>query len=820
MGLSFAEYVLASRDSVDALRDAYLADVTVGGTWGAEVEARHLAQRLGVRIVFWVRSSEDKFQAVHRYGTSGPELHLLNEGNHFEAFSVAPIAGNAFARTHVVTNSGGGDCLFLAFHQALRRNSDEPSNMALKVYRQLVAQSMRREGDLDLDGMLVVLLDEFEDWGFALGAGRQLQTAIARLHRQYILDTTQGVFGGGSIPPLGFKQKLDLGLGTRDFVPRGKLSRADRMLDRIGRLIATQKSVHVAVALDGNTLVMSSNDDTDSVRAALLKLINRYGKSLLTTHDDPLDGVDEELLRVKSDTPFRKTKKTRREVDIGKLKALETRVLFELTTGGTLEKLQKIRAALHAGLFVNGDKTPKQQFLEGLTGVYLIPHVPRTHSTGVVHGEMNVTDAIQERRVGKNFTDDVFIGGTLIDCFDCNKAHKSRNTKLLELKEKWRFYSGGTHGNSFPSWYLTPSMRDNIDEPTFKLERFPNKSQEGEFWEDEFYFVKVWYRQYYFRTKRGTRNTDQEFNPFTGYRNPFDEWSEDERRVRQVKKTYLTELFLREATKSKIIKAHSSFADDSESDDDDYELELSTSKKKSVERGKKLFCSYQTLSERELYDCFAERPSFSLSFQLPKLESPLLCSALQLYRGEPPPVEYSLLFAPFELFELLGNFNPRDAAPLFQHGLRIELPNQRVLPSASVLALRDVERSYALQVGAMGDVIERLGSIWALPSGGQDTLVGEGRENNGFNLGSIYALFTLVICMLGDFVVDSRAPLFEVWDAIYQASLRAYSEDRLSAVGLVLQIRILVYLAIALQLTRLGERSLQSVLDFVRQHAA
>lgn len=821
MGLSFAEYVLTSSEALESLRQAYLDDVTEGGTWGSELEARHLAECFEVRVVFWVANAEGKFKSVHRYGSKGAELHLLNAGNHFEALRAVPVENAVFERTHVTTNSGEGDCLYRAFHQALRRNSEEPSLTALKGYRRVVAENMRKEEELDLQGLLVTLLDEFETWGFALGSGHALQSEIATLYERY---RQVAVEGGGSIPPFGRTERSGLKLGMRDIVPRGELSRADRMIDRIGRLVATQESVHVAVALDGNTLVMSCNDDTVEVLKALNKLIARHGKRDGSGDDDPLHGVEEGILRVKSTTKFGGTDKLRRVIDVKKLKALESGVLEELSSGSTASKLSKIKAALKAGCLVDidGGKSAKQQYWDGQVGIYFIPHVPRTRTTGVVHGEINVTDAIQERRTGKKLEDDVFIGGTLIDCFDCNASHKGRNAKLKEVGEKWRFYSGGTHGNSFPNWYVQPSSRTRLDEPTFKSQRFPGTSAEIVLYEDEEYWTRETVRQYYFWNGRRNVDTDYSHSP-RGKLNPSYNKSVDVRRVRSVPKTFLTEMFLREKCKSHMKKEHSSFADDSDSDTEDYELVLTTRKKKRVERALKLRRNYDKLSGAQLCTLFTDQPIFTLPVMVPKVTPPLLQGALIVYQGQPPCAETELFVPPLELCELLATFSRTRLDDLFEAALRVELPlsGRRVsAPSSVRRALTDVASSYALEVRPLGDVIDRLGTIWALPAGDFQTLITEPIENAGFNLGALYGLFSLAIVIAGGMVVDSHAPLYEVWDAIFQRTFSAYVDGQMSDWVLVLQVRTLVYLMLALRITRLGERSLASVLELVRSHAA
>lgn len=703
---TFAEYVLMTPDALEALRDAYMADVTLGGTWGAEVEARHLAQIFGVTVVFWTESDTHTFQEVHRYGNGRQTLHVLNTAAHFEALKSSPTEGAPFSRTGVATNSGGGDCLYRAFHQALRRSDEEPSMTALSIYRELVAGSMRREPELDLEGLLVTLLDDFAEWGFALGAGPLLQRAILRLYAQYARSDRPG---GGSIPPFGRKQRDDLVLGMRDFVPRGELSRADRLLDRIGRLIATAASVHVAVALDGNAIVMSPNTDTVTVMTALDKLIRRYGRSE-GIDDDPMAGVHEGTLRVKRTTTFGGTVKTRRSMDINKLKALESGDLEELSSGITLDKLRRIKAALAAGVLVDGGgATAKQKYLRGDVGVYLIPHVVPVPLSGhgVVHGEMNVTDAIQERRHqeflrGNILRDDVFVGGTLIDCFDCNKTHKSRNEKLRQLGHRWRFYSGGTHGNSFPNWYLDQGIQANIDTPTFDTERFPGgrsvpfwdrRGRSGQYGYDN--YVRVRYYYYYDRggSKRWTNyTTDRWGNP-----NHYEDRDENHIIWQAMPRTFLIDLFHRHRDDSHIDNGHSSFADDSDSDTDEYP-DLIVQKRDRVRRRKgSLLDSYSKGRDVKLCDLFTGAPYFTLPFTMSSAqERPLLSSAMWMYSR--------LFMQPIAIKPMRHETSLSLKSTLGGHSL---VPSTKPLSLGKVMAL---SKSTGASLGPFGRSPERVGS--------------------------------------------------------------------------------------------------------------
>ncbi|AFE06669.1 hypothetical protein COCOR_05951 [Corallococcus coralloides DSM 2259] len=823
----FAEHVVGSPDALARLRKAYLSDVTEGGTWGAEVEARHLAQAFGVRIVFWCESATGKFRLAHQYNHGGTTLHILCRGSHFEALRAPPTEGNPFNRASVVTNSGGGDCLYRAFHQAYLRHDNEPNAKALRFYRTLVAQRMRKEPELDLEGLLVTLLDEVEMLGFALGAGPTLQDEMRKLYREF---RRRPVEGGGSIPPTGRVEDPGVGLGDRDPVPRKEMTVAERMLDRIGRLIATEASVHVAAALDDSVLVMSANDDTVNVLAALRTLLNDYqGGGALS---DPFSGVRTGQRRVPTDqlVTFNKTSgtttKARRVVDLEKIAALRSGQLEALTSGTTKTRLQRLKAALTAGLLTdNVRQTAEQQYLAGAVGIYFIPHVPRTPDTGVVHGEMNVTAAIQTRRAGKRLTDDVFIGGTLIDCFDCNKAHKARNESLRKAGERWHFYSGGTHGNSFPNWYLPDDSRRNIDDDTFSRGRFPGGVPRIEWWDTSRggqygYFAQRDVIQYYFMRGRTPVDTNRRYAPRGGGENPYYLRRENYTIWESTPRSYLTELFLRDKLYKHINKAHSSFADDSDSDAEDYdELIVKRTEKKKAQL-LKLRRSYAE-SNPEL--SFITDPELSLPFSYEQVRTdPLMGGVLVLYSGPAPRNPRPEFFISPELLERI--WMPESMRPSssrqepFVRG--VELPRQRPVPRigwSGGQGPQAMPRERSAPRGPSRDELRRL--LWAvevLPvelGGNPQPLAVPGQERLSFNLGLLFEFFQLLAVSLGVQEVLLDLPLEEVLDglvgALFEAGLRRTMPDEqwLALAG------VAVFLKYVLVLTRLGTRTTLDLLQ-------
>lgn len=624
----FPEFVLENAAAMNGLREAYLQDVTVAGTWGAEVEARLLAQANQVRVVFWAENN-GRFELVQEYGAGARTLNILHRGDHFEAIKDQPVAGQIFSRENVVENEGGGDCLYRAFFQALNRTSDEPGQQVVAFYRYQVAHGLRQEPDLDLEGMLVQFLDEYQDGGYVLGAGPNLNRKLGELYRQYQAGLQVHPVGGGLIPPSGRHVTPNLNTGMRDYVPRNELSRAERMIDRIGRLLSTKASVHVAVALDGNALVMSANRDTPSIQAAIAQMVRYYGQNDLTASADPLTGVvaDSEKRVQDATNHGQLVGKKRRAVDIEKMKALQSGKLERLTDGATKAKLVKIKAALAAGLLTNSaGTTARQKYERGDAGIYLIPHF-NDGSSKTVHGEMNVTEAIQDNRAGKRLSDDVYVGGTLIDCRDCNAAHGARNERLAMAGEAWRFYSGGTHGNSFPNWYLSGAMVAKLDQAKFAALRFSGRIEEDQrnynepYWDQRSqgqygYDSGRTRPQYYFMRQGQPIDTPYSHsrwgkaNPF--YLIPIYDWFANPR-----SRVLSEDLFLRNK-KRHIHNAHSSFAEDSDSDGEDYDDAISGKEKALAAYKKRSTDSYRS---RYLMPEFSFIPSSAPTPKKPSIPS-------------------------------------------------------------------------------------------------------------------------------------------------------------------------------------------------------
>jgi hypothetical protein len=194
-----------------------------------------------------------------------------------------------------------------------------------------------------------------------------------------------------------------------------------------------------------------------------------------------------------------------------------------------------------------------------------------------------------------------------------------------------------------------------------------------------------------------------------------------------------------------------------------------------------------------------------------------MAMAMVLFENGTAPSEASMFLPDVDLYELLTGFSQDRLPELFDFALRIDLPSRRALPSNAVTQLRSVGARYQLQVRPMVNVLAALSQIWVLPAGTDESLVAE--DSPVFNLGALVSLFALVSCALDDLVLDVDAPLFQVWDRICQATFRAYDEQRMSDWAFVLQLRILVYLMTAMQITRLGESSLNDIRDAARQAA-
>jgi hypothetical protein len=606
---SFTEFVLSDHKKISALRAAYLVAIEKSGTWGSEIEGRHLTAVFPICICFWAKDHQGKYQRINQYGQSGRILHILFSDNHLEAIKIDPVEKDKINPTDIQTNSGGGDCLYRAFHQAYHRCSKEPENEEIDSYRHYVSISIQRDTNLDFEGILTHLMLDFQDWGSAIGAGQAINDLLSDYWQKYQLPSAV-ILGGGSVPPKGFLQDSSRKIGIRDVVQRNRLSRADRMIDRIGRLVATKSSVHVAVALDGKVLVMSCNADTDNVRVAISNLVDYYGKRT-GVKSDPMQGVTGQE-RVKSGVTGVTIK--RRDKDKQKMAYLTSEKLMKISVGEDAQKLQLIKDALSAGLYLNN---AERRYQDQEPGIYLIPHYDGRE--GTVHGEMNVTNVIKKRRIGQNLTDNVYIGGTLVDCYDCNRAHKASNQYLGLQGENWLFYSGGTHGNSFPGWYLTPDIRGYIDENTFKQQRFDgnlhkNIEQNQTYWDTyDARFVECY--GYYHYSRRGKyTHTDWFALPKTqrvsvDVTKTADAWLGEE-----------GEQYFKRKKAIQPNRTPHSFGDDSDSETDDYEVifEERKQQKEKFDKRDELFISPKISKAKKILQLYPNTVDLGL-FKKPDL---------------------------------------------------------------------------------------------------------------------------------------------------------------------------------------------------------
>lgn len=232
----------------------------------------------------------------------------------------------------------------------------------------------------------------------------------------------------------------------RNVVPRGYLTRFERMIDRIGRILASEQNIHVAVALDDKALVLSANKEdqeyslTDNV--TLLKTVPNPNNDLSTRW----------RWRVKNEK--------RREVDIKKLAIL---LKGDYTDNEGLElykdvreQLVRIKTAIEKGVI------GKAAYLNGDAGMYVITTpFEKWNKEWNMHGELKVAAAIVMRRdlTKPVSVEDVYIGGTLIDCFSCNVSHWLLNQRLQQ--KGWQIYTGGTSGEVFPGYRINHISSDD-----------------------------------------------------------------------------------------------------------------------------------------------------------------------------------------------------------------------------------------------------------------------------------------------------------------------------------------------------------------------
>ncbi|WP_261639902.1 hypothetical protein [Erwinia mallotivora] len=237
--------------------------------------------------------------------------------------------------------------------------------------------------------------------------------------------------------------------GHHHAVPRKQLTRFERMIDRIGRVLATSTNVHVAVALDDNTLVISANkesaDDGKKLENVAVKLKD------LVNNNDVLDGE----MRINGPRRYKDLKKMNLLLN-GKY--TDEKHGIEANEEVSDQLLRLIKA-------LNGPVLKEESYKQGISGIYIVPtSLHEGDRSYNMHGELKVSEAIRKSRMVRNYKEkQVYIGGTLSDCFACNASHKLMNEKILgQIKSfDWRFYSGGTHGGVFPGYKLSDVASDN-----------------------------------------------------------------------------------------------------------------------------------------------------------------------------------------------------------------------------------------------------------------------------------------------------------------------------------------------------------------------
>ena len=241
--------------------------------------------------------------------------------------------------------------------------------------------------------------------------------------------------------------------GQRHVVPRKKLTRFERMIDRIGKILATDTNVHVSVALDDNTLVISANKENTEQYEKLEYTANRLKN--IFKGEDPLKNFPENPQK-QVDYNHKRVEKDKREKDIGKVKFL---LKGGYTDGGielneeVSEQLTRLKAAVEKGVIT------QQEYHKGAVGIYVVPtHNSDQFSDHNMHGELKVGSAIKyKRELTKSFKEQhVYIGGTLADCFACNASHKVLNEQV----QGWALYSGGTHGGLFKGYRVSSLVKE------------------------------------------------------------------------------------------------------------------------------------------------------------------------------------------------------------------------------------------------------------------------------------------------------------------------------------------------------------------------
>ena len=251
---------------------------------------------------------------------------------------------------------------------------------------------------------------------------------IQMVRHGYVPPTTFGRFA--FLEPSKGKEDAK---GQRSVVPRKYLTRSERMIDRIGRILATETNVHVAVALDDNALVISANVENPDQKMKLVELAPRL-KNIMKG-EDPLENSGE-----------KRVTGNRRVKDLKKVNLLLQGAYTEddgiEMNPYVSDQLERIRTALDVGII------PYETYHSGAPGIFIVT-TPKSKSDPYtnMHGELKVTETIKSRRAIANyFEKDVYVGGTLADCLACNASHKISNDTS---DQDWKFYTGGTHGGMF-----------------------------------------------------------------------------------------------------------------------------------------------------------------------------------------------------------------------------------------------------------------------------------------------------------------------------------------------------------------------------------
>ena len=242
--------------------------------------------------------------------------------------------------------------------------------------------------------------------------------------------------------------------GHHHAVSRKGLTRFERMIDRIGRILATDTNVHVAVALDDKTLVVSVNKESPEQEKKLETVAAKL-KNVITSQDPLGTSIEKRVSGARRTKDIAKTKKL-----------LEEKYTHEDTGVETNEEvssqLKRLIVAINKGVI------PHDKYHKGEAGIYVVPtSTSKADNSYNMHGELKVSKAIKDRREKNNYTEkDVYIGGTLADCFACNASHKIMNEEIKKqlTHNDWSFYSGGTHGGLFKGYRVSPVATKNKDQ--------------------------------------------------------------------------------------------------------------------------------------------------------------------------------------------------------------------------------------------------------------------------------------------------------------------------------------------------------------------